>query len=265
MSMVNQAIVIATQQALIGHTWAADRVFRQPVSPLDEVLRQDDGDQMPALAVYVENSSADVPGRQSQGNASSLVLKVFVYLAPGMVKLPDGVVYAFNTSNAGLLLDVICRQIDAAFHPSTQRTWVDVWRKIVTNITRRETHYLLYEIENAVKVPVAELTYSISAIPEPNFFADPTVAWQMLDSALRQIPDEGTMLADLFKSLIVDPSTVPDYAALQANFGLTTAALKATGLAPYDFASVTNAGSTPVLTQVIPDGEIDTVGIGSVP
>lgn len=261
MSLINQALVIATAYTLKNKTAALNRISRQPVDPVNDLLRDENANQQPVLAVYVESSSAEVAGKATQGNSTRIVLKIYAYISPGKTRIEsegeDGLLeFTLDGDRAGLTLDIIGRQVDAALHPAQHDDWAAVWHKMVVRVASRDVHYVLYEIENGIRIPAMEISYELTAIPDPNFVGEPTIAWQMFFAALR-LTTEGAQLADLFESLMKDPANVPDYMALQANYGLTPEAAAATGLYPVDIASVTNPGAqTPGLVDVGLDGEI---------
>ena len=231
MSLVSQALVSLTRYVLLGNTWAADRVLEQPVEPIDDLLRGADGAQKPVLAVYVESAKMEVVGRETQGRKGMLDLKVFVYIAPGTTELPEGTAFTLDGRQAGLTLNVVGRQVDAALHFGSD-AWISVWRKFVVSVDEREVRYMLVEVENGVKIPTMEICYRCSTIPDPEFGTPVYGAWLALDTALRTAGGEKAVLADLFKAMIENPAGMPDYQDLQVNFGLTDAALAATGLGP---------------------------------
>lgn len=256
MSLINQAVVHIAANCLADQTWAVDRVFPQPVDPIGEVLRSSSEKQRPVVAVYVDSAEFDVEGHQTQGSSSNIELKVFVYVAPGRVQLPDDVTqFKLDTTTAGLTLNLMARQVDQAlFHHES--TWNDVWRKFCSKVTRRTIRYMLVEVEDAVRIPTMEITYSIVASPDPNYGSPLKPGWVMLDEILRTSA-EGAVLADLFKGMIEGPGGIPDYQILQTNFGLSDAALASTGLAPFDPASVDpDTGNTPLLEEVTVIGDV---------
>ncbi len=255
MSLVNQAVVMATYYCLKNRTWAADKVFRQPVDPIEQVLRAAEEDQKPVIGVFMEQSRFKHDGRQTQGSKNEAELKIFVYVAPGKVDLPDEVAFVLDTNTAGLTLDIMIRQVDACFHVGDE-AWMQIWRKFVPVVKDRQIRYMLIELEEGVKVPTAEICYYLDTVPDPDFVGTMGVAWEMFDTKLRTMGQEAITYADIFKNAIIDPSTVPDYAALIANFGLTREAAAATGLYPYDINSVDAEGNTPELTEVDADGQI---------
>lgn len=231
MSLVAQALVALTHYLLDGRTWAGARVQEQPVEPIDDLLRGAEGAQKPVIAVYVESAKMDVVGRETQGQKGMLDLKVFVYVAPGITELPEGAVFTLDGRQAGLTLNVVGRQIDAALH-SGSATWLPVWRKFVTSVEEREVRFMLVEVENGVKIPTMEITYRCCTIPDPDFGTPIYGAWLAFDTALRAAGGDKIILADLLKGMIEEPGGLPDYQDLQMNFGLTDAGLAATGLAP---------------------------------
>jgi hypothetical protein len=269
MSMVGQAILISTEGVIKAATWAGDRLLQQPVDPIGEVLRGAGEGPGPVIAIYVESSDFDVIGRQSQGRKATVELKVFVYLGPGRVAVPkagagEDEFFFLDQSTPGLLLNLIARQVDAAFHGDGD--WVQIWRKFVSSITRRRVQYLLVEVENGVKIPTLEISYTLETIPDPDFGAPLTAAWSMLDAKLRSGGDEQAALADLFKAMIVAPEGLPSYRDIQNNLGLTPAALAAIGLGPVHPDAVDpDTGELPVLTEVGIVGEVTIGGPDELP
>lgn len=257
MSLVAQALVVATHGVLNGRTWAGDRVLMQPIMPIDEVLAGAGDAQKPVLAVFCESTKAETEGREAQGNMVRAELKVFVYICPGRVDTGDMSEFQLDSTTAGLSLNMVGRQIDAALMASSG-LWIDAWRKMVIKITEREARYILVEIENGIRVPTMEICYRVDTVPEPDFGNPMTVAWQKLDSALRQTA-EGVTLANLFKAMIEEPAGLPDYVDLVNNHGLTPAGLVGTGLGPVTPAAVDDDGFTVPLEGVDFNSEFDIV------
>lgn len=256
MSLTAQAVVSVTHYLLDGATWANDRIFEQPIDPIADILTRNDGPTEPVLAVYVEKAEYSVTGRNTQGNDGDSDLKIIAYIAPGKLKLPNGS-YEFEldgNQTAGLSLNVIGRQIDAAFHTGNA-VWAAVWRGFILSISQRSVRYLLVEIENGLKFPAMEITYKCRTIPDPEFGQPMSKAWVALDAALRATEDpEKIQLADLFKSLMEQPAGLPAYRVQQNNFGLTDAALAVASPGP--LGGPFEEGDPPVdLEDIILDGE----------
>jgi len=261
MSLINQAVVHIAQNCLLDQTWATDLVFKQPVDPIGDVLRSGGAEQKPVLAVYVDTTDFVVEGGQTQGNSANVDLKVFIYIAPGRVNLPDDITeFSLDTNTAGLTLDLVARQVDQAlFHH--EGPWMDVWRKFFSKVVGRKIRYMLVEVENAVRVPTMEITYSLVTSPDPNYGSPLKPGWVLFDQILRT-SSEGIILADIFKQAIEGAGGLPDYQILQTNFSMTDAALGATGLAPFDPTSVLPVtGNTPLLTEITVTGDVEMVPV----
>jgi hypothetical protein len=255
MSLVCQALVALTHYVLDGATWAGDRVWEQPVDPISDLLRGGDSPQQPVIAVYVESLNLQVSGRQTQGEKGEAELKIFVYVAPGKTKVPEGTSFALDGSTAGLTLNLMGRQVDAAFHGG-DTSWLEVWRKFIVKVTRREIRYVLVEVEKAVKIPAMEICYRCDTIPDPDFGTPLYGAWLMFDTALRSAGGEKTLLADVFTGMIESPAGLPSFEDLQRNFGLTDAGLVGTGLAPINFEAVDDiTGEPSTLDEVVIDSD----------
>jgi hypothetical protein len=233
MSLTSQAVVAVTHYLLDGSTWAGNRVHEQPLDPIGDLMRPTEEAAQPVICVYVEKARAPITGRLTQGDFTEITLKIIVYISPGKTKLPDDAGYEFelDSNSAGLTLNIVARQVDAVFHRGGS-DWLPVWKKLLYQITERVERYLLVEVENGFKIPAIEISYMGNAIPDPDYGAPMTAGWAAFDAALRAAGGEKILLADLFTGLIENPAGLPSYQVLQNNYGLTDAALAATGLGP---------------------------------
>lgn len=248
MSLIAQALCITAQNMVKGQTWAADDVLLQPVYPIEQVM-EEGREARPVIAVYAESSKFDGFGRGSQGVKAVVEIKFIVYNSPGLNRFSiDGVEtleITVDTETAGLTLNVVARQIDSALRKNTP-LWADCWRKMVVNIKDRDVRYILIEIENGVKIPAVEIGYTVESIPDPDVVEELYGAWALFDTALRST-DEGVLVAELFKSLIVASAEIPDWQRFRDNFALTPAGLQATGVGPYRGVTLLS-GEVPPLT-----------------
>jgi hypothetical protein len=264
MSLVTQALLIAAQKVLTGSTWAETNVLKQPIDPISEVLRVAEGASVPVIAVYVETADFDIEGRRTQGKSAKIDLKVFVYISPGVVKLPEEAGYEFTLDGtvAGLTLDMMGRQIDAALHTSTS-PWVEIFRKMVPKFTQRMEQFALIELEHGVRIPCLEILYKLESIPDPDFGTPIAgmAAWSMFDAQLRVEGSETTKLADLFKEMIERPEGLSPYQDIINNFGLTAGDFASTGLGPLPAAVDPDTGAVPVLEEIT----VEVTGTGTDP
>lgn len=259
MSLVAQALMTSATEILKGETWADQSVYLSPVDPIAEVLRGAEEQQKPVIAVYVEKADFKVEGKQTQGVSQVIVLKAYVYVAPGRKDVSiNEIELSLDTHTAPLTLAVMARQLDAALFHSESTPWVDTWRKMISSVSDRNQAFMLVEVEDGLRIPTMEIVYTLNAIPDPQFGTPMTAAWTLFDAALRSLGAEGETVADVFKALMEDPDGLPSYDLLQRNFGLTSGALIATGLAPYNADSVDPGEEPPVVEEVTgsPDVEI---------
>lgn len=264
MSLVTQALLIAAQNVLVGSTWAQENVLKQPVDPISEVLRVTEGNSVPVIAVYVETADFEIEGRRTQGKSAKIDLKVFVYISPGVVKLPDDAGYEFTLDGtvAGLTLDMMGRQVDAALHTS-KSPWIEILRKMVPKFTQRMEQFALIELEHGVRIPCLEILYKLESIPDPEFGVPITgmAAWSMFDAQLRLEGPEQTKLADLFKEMIEKPDGLQPYQVVINNFGLTAGDFASTGLSPVPGSVDPDTGAIPVLEEIT----VEVTGTGTDP
>lgn len=258
MSLVAQALCITAQNLIKGQTWAGNDVLLQPVYPLEAVMKEG-RDAAPVIAVFAEHTKFDVEGRATQGRGARVELKFFVYNAPGTQRITiDGaevIEITLDTETAGLTLNAVARQIDAALHFGPD-LWLECWNKMVLSIDDREIRYVLIEIEDGVKIPAAEIGYTLKAIPDPDFGGPLTVGWQKFDTALKATA-EGTLVARLFETLITDPMGLPDWQLVKRNFGLTSEAIGTIGLGPYQGVTLPDGEVPPFTDHTVTPGALE--------
>lgn len=252
MSLVSLAVRIIARNCISGQTWAEARVMDQPIDPIMEVVSNDEYVGKPAVALYTQRSKGTPCGLETQGGPQEQVLMAYVYLPPNKIDLPDGVAFEADNQTAGIVLNAMGRQIDAAMHFGNE-AWVTLWRKFVLNVEVMKSQFVLVEIEDGVRVPCLEISYEIKTIAEPDFGAPLYGYWLELDTELRGMSAEGILLADLFKGLIEAPSGLEDFAQFQMNFGLTDPAFASTGLDPL---AVNDDGTAPLLEDVPSEPDI---------
>jgi len=263
MSLISLATRAIFQEMLRNRTWAEDRILDQPIDPVQEVLRGADERGKPVIAVYTSKAEGKPTGLDTQGGVQEIDLMVYAYLPPRKIELPDSVTFEIDNTGAGLALNVMGRQVDAAQHYGNA-DWVKLWRKFVLSIESRTDRFVLVEIERGLPVPCLEIQYRLRAVAEADFAKPLYGAWKELDTLLRASTVPGSAdLANLMKGLIESPANLFDYEAFQLNHGLTDNAFMSTGLAPLatkDDRSVPNADEI----DARPD-EIKLVGPGKVP
>jgi hypothetical protein len=204
--------------------------MEQPIDPLTEIVR--DGQKKPAIAVYVQEVEGQPESGETQSGPRMVTLKVVIYSPPSVSVDDNGVTLDFD-DHAGLLLNLMGRQVTAAMHYGNS-AWVELFRRFIVGpkVETIKSRFLLIEIEAGVRIPAMEMEFYLSAIPEPEFGRALYGVWAALDTQLRTIPNEGNRLADLFKALIENPSDLPAFEQYQIATNLSNASYLDIGLAP---------------------------------
>jgi len=244
-SLLSQAILITVKNVMKGRTWAEDRILEQPIDPIVDMLRSGPDQGKPVVAIYAEKVEGKPIGRETQGGEQSIDLKVYVYVPPTRVEVPNGMAFEIDNTGAALALNLIGRQVDASFHFGNPE-WVGLFRKFVTRIESKVARFVLVEVESAVRIPCLEVSYDLVAVADADFGKPLYGAWVELDRLLR-LTEEGIHLADYLKSLIEQPSGLLDYQQFQMNYGLTDEAMRAIGLSPV---ILTEEGTVPIVEDV---------------
>lgn len=250
MSIVSLAIRICAAKALKGKTWVgSDRIFQQLAFPLAEVSPEIGEKGKPAIVVYSKNH--DYSLERDQGNSDGSLL-FMVYMPPNKVDLGDNEVgFEIDNKSSGVAINVIGHQIFKSLQIGNGE-WANLFRQFAYKITGTKTQYVLIEIEDGVPMACLEISLEYDAIPEPciNEFGP---LWERFDAALRAEDDpQNIIMADLIRNQIVDEN-ISDIEAFQSSFGLSDAALLASGLGLVDGVDPSN----PLLRGDNTDPEIE--------
>lgn len=261
MSIVGQSLMMIMSRAIKGRTWAENRILEQPIDPISEMLRDDvEREGKPYVAVYFESLSGEPAGLETQRGSTNVRMKVVSYIPPVTKVAEDGSDLIFQASGAGLVLNLLARQTDAALHFGNE-TWVKLFRKFALNVTKVTTRFLLIELENGIRIPAVDVEYDVTAIPEPEYGKPLYGSWLALDTALRDVAEDA-IVADMIKRMIVEPEGLPDWQQFQMATNLTDAAYAAIGLAPL---AVDDENEEVPLSDITSEPDVDIVGPGSVP
>jgi len=231
MSLVGQALLIVVQNMLRNRTWAEDRIFEQPIDPIDGMLREGPESGRPVTAVYFEQAAGSPVGLETQRGAQKITLKVMTYIPPMVTVVEGGVELTFDPTGAALALNVLGRQIDTALHTGND-DWVALFRVFSSGVESRKARFILIEPENGVRIPCMELEYVLNTVPEPDIGRPIFGGWAKLDLLLRAGGGEMTQVADMLKTAIEQPTGLPNWSQFQKSANLSDAAFEATGLAP---------------------------------
>lgn len=251
MSLISLATRIMLVRLLAGRTWAQDQIYNSPLDPIAELMRAANAKPKPAIAIYTDQAQGKPVGLETQGGCQIVRTKVYIYLPPSKIELPDLVEFSIDNVGAALALNTIGRHVDAAMHYGNA-PWVRLWRRFVLKIDDKVSRFVLVEIQSGVKIPCLEISYELDCVADADFGKPLYGAWIELDALLRAdgAGSEGEILADHIKGLIEDPAGLHDYELFQMNFGLTDAAFEATGLAPLPSSTDPDDGSAPNLEGV---------------
>lgn len=248
MSIASQAIITTARNLIKGATWAGANVEESPIDPVDGLVNKAaEGEVLPYIAVYIERMTA-----KSEGGAGDADLKVYIYLPPNRVKMPDGEAFSPRRKNSGMTLNIIARQVENALS-KTADPWSEIWRKLVLSIGDRTYRQILIEIENGVRIPAMELSFALDVLREPEIGSPLTGTYQLLDAALRANGDEA--VADIFKAAIENPADLEAYQDAAMQLHMTSAAVDALGIGPITPDAVDEEGAIPLLadTDLVPE------------
>jgi hypothetical protein len=242
MSIASQAIITTARKLITGATWAGTNVEESPIDPVDGLVNKAaEGEVLPYIAVYIERMTA-----KDDGGAGDADLKVYIYLPPNRVKMPDGEAFSPSRKNSGMTLNIITRQVENAL-AKTVEPWSEIWRKLVLSIGDRTYRQILIEHESGVRVPAVELSLALTVLREPEIGSPLSQTYQLLDAALRANGDEA--VADVFKAAIENPADLESYQDAAMQLHMTSAAIEGLGIGPVTPDAVDEEGAIPVLAD----------------
>jgi len=258
MSLISAALRIIIRKAMLNKTWADERVFDQPLDPIDLLLKDAEDDWgRPIVTIYTQNTKGSPESKETQGGPQEISTKVFCYMPPSRIEIDGHGADRESVDNqsSGLVLNFIGRQVDGALHYGNE-PWLSLWRKFVLYVEDVKTQFVLIELENGLRVPCLEIDYTHHTVAEPEYGTPIYGYWQDFDSAMREDGPEMTKIADMFKAMIENPNGLPSHELLQMNHGLTDTAIESTGLAPVT-GSADQGQEAPLLSDDDPGDNTD--------
>jgi hypothetical protein len=247
MSIASQAIITTARKLITGATWAGANVEEAPVDPVSELINKAaEGKVLPYIAVYIERMTGKPNG--VEGDAD---LKIYIYLPPNEMQVPDGESFRPSRRIAGMTLNILARQVENAL-ATTVAPWSEIWRRLVLSIGDRTFRPLLLEIENGVRVPAMEISLALDVLPEPEIGSPLSTTYQLFDAALRATDD--AVIADIFKAAIENPADLEAYEDAAMQLHMTSAAVDALGIGPITADALDEEGSIPLVadTDLVP-------------
>lgn len=242
MSLVAYAIRTTLWRALLGKTYAQDRVYDSEVAPIDEVV-QDRPE--PFIIVATDDETAEVSGHNYIGADRDLDVVIEIALATEL-RRGSGPNIPHTDEGLEMALNYMARQVMRVLQADTD-PWADLFRTFSLT-TKKMTARRGASVEKGVRFAARQIILTVTPLHEPEFGVAPSGAWADLIAAMRD--DE--ILADFADGLAeeIAGAEVPDWGRLQARLGLTKAGALAVGLGPL------NPGEAPVEpTELISTGE----------
>lgn len=233
MSLTALAVRIATIRALMGRTFAEDRVFDSKINPVNLVAMNE---KKPVIIVTTDDDNVDITGKDLRAGDHKLELVIEVAVTQKIeVQVENDQtteVLSIPATDAGLeaTVGLLGWQIAKALSADGGE-WGDLWRSVVTNVhsvsSRRGA-----DDENGVRYAARQYIYSIDHIaePTPGDVLDAGYGWGRVIAAFKADAD----LANLGK-MIEAEITKGDYLPWEiarGQLGLANDAAELIGVKP---------------------------------
>lgn len=246
---------IATTQALLGKTFAEDRVQDSSIVNLESAILNA---PKTVILVYTDDTEFVPTGREVWGGTGSTNL-VLILAVAGAQKLTDGEVeFSFPPSDKAteISLDIAERQIQAALM-DPDSLWAQRWRGIVSSVSK-------YTSKRGASTKEGQRFAARQIILECETYHDPIPGapvegeWVKFLEALEGETDADLQgLAAPIRTLMEKPSMV-EWKRDMAEMGIDRQALAGIGLAPFLWHPIGNAPASDLLSIEIEDESLIT-------
>lgn len=233
MSLVATAVRLTLCEALKAKTLAGLRVYDSNIGPLDDFFKKGDASS-PVITVATDDQTATFDAMSYTTASRELAVVIEMAIAqPVDVAVGGDVTVTVPHTDRGLelSLDVMSRQIMAVLQ-ADRGTWAELFKAFAGKPTKL-TSKRGAGWEHGERFAARQIVITFDPVHEPIFGQAPAETfWADLVTALRTVDAESSAIADLIEKAVVCVE-VPTWARLQADLGLTTAAMEAVGLGPY--------------------------------
>lgn len=165
MSIARLALRVATRKALMGRTWAEDRVYDSAITEIDQTVLDT---RRPLIIVTTDDEERQIDGRDMLGAASDLDLILEIAVA-SFVRATDaaGVEMVIPDTDEALevTVDLMCRQAITALQTSAG-PWPNLWRRMVPTV-KTVTQRRGADARNGIRFAARQISISLMALADP--------------------------------------------------------------------------------------------------
>ncbi|MBX9740511.1 MAG: hypothetical protein K2X62_10575 [Beijerinckiaceae bacterium] len=225
MSLVAYAVRTTLWRALLGKTYAQDRVYDSQVAPIDETVQEQ---PEPLIIVATDDEACDVSGHDYLGASRDLDVVIEIALASEL-RRGGGMNIPHTDEGLEMALNFMTRQVMRVLQAEDD-PWAELFRTFALS-TKKMAARRGASVEKGVRFAARQIVLTIAPLHEPEFGRAPSGAWTELIAAMRA-DDILSVFADGLEEEIVG-TAISDWARLKARLGLTGAGASAVGIGPY--------------------------------
>lgn len=255
MSLSRLCLRIATTQALLGQTVAADRVRDSSIIDLENAILKE---PQSIILVYTDDTEFVPDGDRVIWGGSGTTSLVLILAIAGVNVLTDGTSeFVFPTTDKAteVTLDIAERQVQAALM-NPANPWAERWKGIVSKVTRYQSRRGA-STKEGVRYAARQIIIDCETYHDPIPGQPVEGEWVKFLDLLGASGTDLAQLADPLRVLMENPSMV-DWQRDMAENGISRETLAGIGLAPFLFHPTPQAPATAILeTIVATDGHGD--------
>ena len=255
MSIVRYALRLAAKQALLGKTFAEDRVINSAIGELAAVVNSE---PRPIVLLYTDDSTTR-PGRElyTAGEEGTVTLTMLLGVAGAHTATNGETTFRFPHTDESMetIIDLMERQIRTALL-DPMNPWAEVWRKVGGNVvTWKSVRGASAEQGARYAARLVTLECRVIDDPPPSIGAEGAgTVWNELLGLMAAAGGPLATIGALLGATIAGDPTLPSWRTLQHEAGLPVDAMRGTGLAPF----VEGDETAPPLTEITIDGNDQT-------
>jgi hypothetical protein len=218
-----------TRKALLGRTWAEDRVFDSAITEIDQTVTET---RRPLIVVTTDDEEGQVDGRDILGSMRTLDLVIEVAVATFVRTEDGGVSITLPDTDEGLevTVDLMCRQVIRALQ-SADGDWPALWRRLVPSV-RSVQQRRGADTKGGIRFAARQIVLAVAPLADPLNLPDEPVEGDVFAAflALADADTEIEPLAQVIRAALSED--VPDWRLAQALLGLSDPEAEIMGIAP---------------------------------